>query len=71
MSYYTPTTFQIAAKEHCCTWCGEPIKKAYPYYRWASVEDKWFTNKMHPECRDVLLECPGEYVAFINERPEP
>ena len=73
--YNTPPTTQVARKPHQCTFCAEAIKVGEKYERWASVEDTYFTNKMHLECVEAAREdggCGGfEYIAYSNERPSP
>ena len=75
MSYCTPTQTLVARKVHQCTNCAEPINKGETYKRWASVEDGWFTSKMHPECFQALLDDadgPGfEYTPYDGQRPKP
>ncbi len=75
MSYITPTETLVARKDHQCTYCCEMINKGDTYKRWACVDDAWFTNKMHPECRQALLdEADGhdfEYTPYSGERPRP
>lgn len=68
--FCTPSTERKAAKDHQCTYCGEAINKGDKYLTWKSVDDSWFTNKMHHECADDLAECgDGEYCAYGNYRP--
>lgn len=72
--FCTQAELILAGKEHVCTWCAEKILKGEQYYRWASVDDTWYTSKMHVECRDACLEdhaCYGdnEYMPYNNERP--
>ncbi len=64
----------IARKKHRCTYCAEPIPPKTSYSRWKSLDDYWFTSKMHPECFDDYLACvdlseDGTYTPFDNERP--
>lgn len=64
-----------ARKPHTCTWCGQQINPGDTYKRWNSVDGKWFTNKMHPECHEACDdECREwgeyEYTPYTNERPE-
>jgi hypothetical protein len=63
-----------ARKQHKCTWCGQPIFKGEDYVKWNSVEDSWFTNKMHGDCLEALdeeIRAGGdcEYAPYDNERP--
>lgn len=65
----------MANKPHVCTYCGEAIDKGEQYTRWYSVEDSWFTNKMHLECYESVRERTGEdgdheYTAYTGERPK-
>ena len=64
----------IAAKQHQCTWCGQLIEKGESHSTWKSVDDTWFTSRMHPECEealdeDVRLGGETEYLPFDNDRP--
>lgn len=69
--FCTKPVTRKAAKEHQCTYCGEPINPGDKYEFWKSVDDSWFANKMHPECCDDLNEWgDGEYSPFSNERPK-
>lgn len=73
--YCTPITeIKKAAKPHKCTWCGQSIEVKQPYKRWASVDDSWFTNMMHPECYSAMYEEMSDswdfsYTPYDNERP--
>lgn len=70
--YCTPTETLTARVQHLCTNCAQPINKGDEYKRWASMEDCVFTNKMHPECLESLIEMEGsyfEYSPFDGERP--
>lgn len=68
--YCTPCKTVVAKKSHICTYCGECIDVGDAYCTWRSVDDAWFTNKMHPECVDDLNEWgDGEYFAYSNDRP--
>lgn len=65
----------IARKEHLCTWCGQSIAKGEKHFMWKSVEDSWFTNRMHGECYEAqhtesLVFHDNTYTPFENERPE-
>jgi ribosomal protein S27AE len=75
MSYYTPIQTLVARKEHRCTNCGESINAGDAYKRWSSVENVWFTSKMHPECLQWLLDDADggefEYTPYDGERPKP
>lgn len=64
----------VARKPHRCTWCGQEIAKGERYDMWKSVDDGWFTNRMHPECVEACdEECrefhDNEYHPYDNERP--
>lgn len=50
-----------ARKDHRCTSCGEIIVKGEDYIKWNSVEDSWFSNKMHQECYDAHEEDAKEW----------
>ena len=70
--FTTPLTYKKARKVHRCTWCGEDIKVGEQYTTWKSVDDSWFTSKMHPECRDDASEhVDGDmtYEPYEGERP--
>ena len=63
-----------ARKKHRCTWCGQHIEPGEEYAKWASVDDSWFTNKMHVECLGALHDeiregGDNEYIPYDNERP--
>ncbi len=67
-------TQPTANKNHRCTWCGQHILKGTQYNKWTNVDDSWFTNKMHDECYDALVEelrhyGDTEYIPYDNERP--
>lgn len=73
--FCTITEDVLAKKEHVCTNCGQKILKGESYKKWKSVDDSWFTSKMHPECFVSLLdenEYYGsfEYMPYSGERPE-
>ncbi|MNK14337.1 hypothetical protein D3C87_324480 [compost metagenome] len=62
-------------KDHVCTWCGEKILKGEEYITWKTVDDSWFTSKVHKECSDAMLKEAAEwgdveYMPFENERPK-
>jgi predicted nucleic acid-binding Zn-ribbon protein len=64
----------VTRSPHQCTWCGQTIAKGEPHVMWKSIEDSWFTSRMHPECHDALDEeqrfsSDSEYVPYDNERP--
>ena len=72
--YVFPQTLQTAKKPHNCTWCGQKILMGERYSRWASVDDSYFTSKMHEECVGAMLDefretRDNEYLPFENERP--
>lgn len=72
--FVTATQLIIAKKEHRCTWCGQKILKGEKYSKWKSVDDSWFTSKMHAECHTAANDenhywGDYEYVPFDNERP--
>lgn len=73
MTYCAPTKTLVARKDHRCTNCGEPINKGDTYLRWTSVDDNWFTSKMHPECHQSLMDDADggqfEYMPYSGERP--
>lgn len=65
----------LARKEHSCTWCAEKILKGELYKQWKSVDDSWFTNKMHEECYKVACDemqyySDWEYMPYSEQRPE-
>lgn len=69
--FCTPAETVKARKAHKCTYCGEWIKPGELYDTWKSVDDSWFTNKMHPECNEEVSEDGYfEYTPFCNERPD-
>ena len=69
--FCTPPKTVVARVPHQCTYCGEAINSGDTYFTWKSVDDSWFTNKMHPECADELNEWgDGEYSAYSNDRPK-
>ena len=72
--FCTPSKTVKARKLHQCTYCCEPINAGDSYLKWTSVDDSWFTNKLHAECLDALLEeADGyefEYMPFSGERPK-
>lgn len=74
MSFNSDTKTVTARKMHRCTNCGQHIGIGETYKRWTSVDDGWFTSKMHPECFDDLaIEADGgqfEYMPYSGERPE-
>lgn len=64
----------IAKTTHRCTFCGGQINVKEAYIKWSSSgEGGWFTNKMHPECHQVLLDDADgfdfEYTPYSGERP--
>jgi hypothetical protein len=70
-----PVQTRKARKPHQCTWCSEQIEPGETYFHWHSVDDGYYSNKMHPECKEACnSEClefgEDEYIAFQNERPE-
>lgn len=73
--FITSKELIVARKEHACTWCAEKILKGEQYFIWKSVDDSWFTSKMHVECAEACdTEClkwgDNEYMAYNGERPE-
>lgn len=73
--FCTPVETLISRKDHICTWCGEKILKGEEYHTWKSVDDSWFTSKVHEECHKAMLEEAAywydyDYMPFSNERPE-
>lgn len=63
-----------AKRPHKCTWCGQVIEIGETYKSWKSIDDSWFHNKMHFECRDAVSdECDyygdNEYMPYDNVRP--
>lgn len=74
MAFVTDKAVITARKPHRCTWCGQAIEKGEQHFMWKSVDDSWFTNRMHRECLDACTEeChfygEVEYPAYQNERP--
>ena len=73
MMYCTPEKKVTARKAHRCTYCGQAIEVGTTYLTWASVDGKWYSNKMHPECLDDAREWGHagdfEYTPFDNDRP--
>jgi hypothetical protein len=68
--YSTPSITAVARKKHRCTYCGEYILPGDTYTRWNSVDDGWFTSKMHPECLDDMdYWGDDEYIPYHSERP--
>ena len=72
--FCTPIEKIIARKVHQCTYCCEPINAGDSYLKWKSIDDAWFTNKLHAECLEVLQEDADgnefEYTPFSGERPK-
>lgn len=73
--YCTPAETRKAKKSHQCTNCAEAITPGTVYTRWMSVDaGKAFTNKMHMECLQSLVDDSGagfwEYMPFSGERPK-
>lgn len=65
----------VSRKDHICTWCGEKILKGEEYHTWKTVDDCWFTSKVHDECSAAMQEEYAyygdiEYMPFDNERPK-
>lgn len=62
-----------ANKEHRCTWCSQKILSGETYSTWKSVDDSWFTSKMHHECESAMRESfdgwDDTYDPYDNERP--
>ena len=74
MSFCTEKQNIVARKPHQCTWCGQQIDKGERHLMWKSVDDSWFTNRMHPECSEACHEeCSywgdWEYSPYSNDRP--
>lgn len=68
--FCTPSITRTARKPHRCTYCGEAINIGDKYETWRSVDDGWFTNKMHPECSADMSESGEyEYSTYCNDRP--
>ena len=71
--YCTPVIYSKARKQHQCTSCAEHILIGETYARWASFEDRCFTNKMHEECiKGWWDNSEGgyfEYSPYSGERP--
>ena len=69
--YCTPPKTLTAKVPHRCTYCGQAIDPGQKYERWASYDEKCYTNKMHPECLEDLSENgDGEYTPYCYDRPE-
>ncbi len=73
--FCTPTRKIVARKQHSCTNCGQKILIGEVYCNWKSVDNTWFTSKMHPECFNSLAEeneyyGSFEYMPYSGERPE-
>lgn len=56
-----------ARKNHTCTYCGSNIHKGELHFKWASVDDHFFTNRCHHECTEQMGG--GGYDSYGNERP--
>lgn len=69
--FYRDAEWRKAAKEHRCTYCGEPVPKGEFYKEQTGVWDgKAFRNKFHSECFDALCEeGEEEFCPYSNERP--
>jgi hypothetical protein len=72
--FVSKATRPKANKLHRCTYCGEVINPGEVYNKYKSVEDSWFTNKLHDECLAALdEECryygENEYTPFEGTRP--
>lgn len=69
--FCTPAIERTAIKLHRCTYCGQSISIGDLYLTWKSVDEGWFTNKMHHECADDQAEWgDGEYMPYCNDRPQ-
>lgn len=67
-------TWQVAKKEHRCSWCGQQIPIGERYLRSRVVfEGDPQTNKLHSECADAAADDYREwgegYMPFEQERP--
>lgn len=68
--FYSDTKTVVAKKTHVCTNCGQRIEVGESYKKWTSVDDCWFTSKLHVECYESLAEDgPFEYTPYNGERP--
>lgn len=70
MSFFNPAKNVKAKIEHRCTNCCEPILVGDTYMKWTSVDETWFTSKMHPECFEDTFKYDNEYTPYSGERPE-
>ena len=72
--YHTTAKTLTARAAHRCTNCGESIDPGQLYARWVSLDDSAYTNKMHPECLQSLIDDASglefEYSPYSGERPE-
>lgn len=71
--HHTPAELLTARKVHRCTNCGEAIEPGQVYQRWGSFDNSAYTNKMHPECLQSLIDDADglefEYTPYSGERP--
>ena len=61
----------VAAKEHRCEWCGEPIPKGEKHAHFVGKWENEFQNwRMHYECHDYADDtiCEG-FTPYEHERP--
>lgn len=69
-TFYTVAKPVVARKDHRCVYCGETIAKGETYLFQSGYYDDWYTNRMHPECFDDLVECGDtEFTPHSNPRP--
>lgn len=69
--FYNEPEYRTARKAHRCIYCAEPIAAGDSYvYQKGNYDDRWYENKMHPECFDDMCELDdGEFTPYSNERP--
>ena len=65
----------VAAKEHQCIWCGQPIRVGETYRHERSIFQGEFQNHhWHPECDEVFTDIcthgEEEFTPYDNERPQ-
>lgn len=66
----------VAAKNHHCEWCGEPITKGTPHYYFTGVwKGEWQNWRMHTECHEAADKSDDALIdgfsPYENPRPEP
>jgi hypothetical protein len=68
MSHCFSSTPRKARKNHNCTACAGKIYAGEIYMTWASVDDCFYTSKVHPECFENMGS--EEYSYGDYDRPD-